>query len=254
MFSAHQRSVVDAFLDEVCAQRSHVVIALSGAHAYGFPSPDSDIDLKAVHMAPTQRVLGFHPPDASVDRLTIVEGVELDYTSNELGPVLSGVLKGNGNYIERFLGCAALRSSPWLAPLQPLIRANLNQRVVHHYRGFATSQRKEAERKPIAKKVLYVLRTTLTGVHLLRTGEVEMDLRVLYPRYDFGEAEALIARKLAGEQSPLPDLDRWNGVMDRAFATLEDAWQRSILPPEPAAAAALEDWLVQARIAALEQP
>jgi predicted nucleotidyltransferase len=33
-------------------------VGLTGAHAYGFPSPDSDLDLKAVHMADARSVLG----------------------------------------------------------------------------------------------------------------------------------------------------------------------------------------------------
>ena len=40
MFTEHQRSIVDRVLDEEEAKRTHLVVALSGAHAYGFPSPD----------------------------------------------------------------------------------------------------------------------------------------------------------------------------------------------------------------------
>src|SRR5690606_22403890 len=49
LLAAHPRAVADRVLDEESARRRHLVIALSGAHAYGFPSPDSDLDLKAVH-------------------------------------------------------------------------------------------------------------------------------------------------------------------------------------------------------------
>lgn len=34
----------------------------------------------------------------------IIDGVEIDYSSNELRDVLFGILKGNGNYLERILG------------------------------------------------------------------------------------------------------------------------------------------------------
>lgn len=44
-----QRSVMTRVLAEEEAQREHLVVYLSGAHAYGFPSPDSDLDLKAIH-------------------------------------------------------------------------------------------------------------------------------------------------------------------------------------------------------------
>jgi hypothetical protein len=46
---------------------------LSGAHAYGFPSPDSDLDLKAIHVAKTADLLGFDVPPVrtSVPALTV---------------------------------------------------------------------------------------------------------------------------------------------------------------------------------------
>src|SRR3954471_5455100 len=99
----HERQVTERVLDEEESRRRHLLVSLSGAHAYGFPSPDSDLDIKAVHVDPTAELLGFPRALKPAERLEVVDGVELDYTSNELGHVLLGVLKGNGNYIERFL-------------------------------------------------------------------------------------------------------------------------------------------------------
>jgi len=47
-----QATVARAFVAERERERKHLVIYLSGAHASGFPSPDSDLDLKSVHSAP----------------------------------------------------------------------------------------------------------------------------------------------------------------------------------------------------------
>jgi hypothetical protein len=41
LLTAHQREVMNRVIAEEEARRRHLVIALSGAHAYGFPSPDS---------------------------------------------------------------------------------------------------------------------------------------------------------------------------------------------------------------------
>src|SRR5678815_2699001 len=108
VLTAKQAAVARAFLAAREQQRKHLVIYLSGAHAYGFPSPDSDLDLKCVHIAPTRDLVGLTLVDDPADRIDVIEGVELDYGSNELGPVLRGVLKGNGNFIERILGELAL--------------------------------------------------------------------------------------------------------------------------------------------------
>ena len=67
--TSHQRSVASAVLAHESSRREHVVVSLSGAHAYGFPSPDSDLDLKAVHLAPTKSLLGFPTTTPPAERL-----------------------------------------------------------------------------------------------------------------------------------------------------------------------------------------
>jgi predicted nucleotidyltransferase len=248
------RAAAERVLAEEVARRSHLVVALSGAHAYGFPSPDSDLDLKAVHVEPTRRLLGLRHPKPAVDRLEVVDGVEIDYTSNEIAPVLGGILAGNGNYIERILGHLTCASSPAHEALKPLVRRALSRRVHRHYRGFATSQRQAFEEAevPTVKKLLYVLRTTLTGTHLLRTGELRIDLTTVAHEYDFGHALELVETKRRGEQVALSTAERarWQGDLDRAFALLDQAHAHSALPPEPINADELEDWLVALRLGA----
>lgn len=245
----HQRAVATRFLATAATQREPVVVALSGAHAYGFPSPDSDLDLKGIHIAPTRALLGLHPDHPPVEQVEIVEGVELDYSSHELGMVLHGILKGNGNFIERILGELLLVRSPLLEELRPLVHASLSRRSHHHYRGFALNQRKEAERTRRAKKVLYVLRTTLTGAHLLRTGELVTDVTRLAPLYNFELADLLEAKSRA-EKEALSDEVYASAVtrMDRAFATLDEALPGSVLPAEPPNVADLDAWLVETRL------
>lgn len=113
--------------------REHVVVYLSGAHAYGFPSPDSDLDLKAIHIAPTEALLGLAPVVLTYDRAEVIEGVEIDYTSNELASALAGILLGNGNFLERILGRTVFVSSSYSRhlheTLRPIVKATLSRRV-----------------------------------------------------------------------------------------------------------------------------
>lgn len=248
--SPHQEQVARRFLAEMSAARRHVVVAVSGAHAYGFPSPDSDVDLKAVHAVPARAVLGLRRADASAEKMLIVEGVELDYSSNELREVLSGVLKGNGNYIERFLSGYVMEADPALAELQPLVAGALCSKVHAHYRGFASQLARRLDQPgATVKHLLYVLRCALTGTHLLLTGQCETDLSLLATPYGFPEAHDLIAAKRAGERTPLGDdaLERARALAARAMATLEEARTRCVLPDE-ADGSALEAWLVAFRV------
>ncbi len=255
LLTEHQSRVAARILDEESGRRNHLVVSLSGAHAYGFPSPDSDLDLKSIHIEPTRTLLSLTWEHRPAERLEVVDGVEIDYSSNELQPVLQGILQGNGNYIERVLGPLALRTGPRLEELKPLVRRSLSRRIQRHYRGFATSQLREWEKGGFrsAKKLLYVLRTTLTGTHALLTGEVVTDVTRLLDTYGLGEARELVEQKRRGEKAELPDamVERWKGQVQRAFEQLDTARERSPLPEEPANVAELDAWLLDVRRASL---
>ncbi len=251
LLTPQQHTVMARVVAEEEAKRHHLVVSLSGAHAYGFPSPDSDLDLKSIHVEPTARLLGLAPGAPTADRLEVIEGVEIDYTSNELKPVLLGVLQGNGNYLERIVGQLRVHAAPELASLAPLVARAISRRVYRHYLGFATSQLKafEAEPEGSVKKLLYVLRTALTGAHALRTGRIVTDLRELLDDDGFGDARELIVAKRAGEARKLsPEASaRWGAEVKRAFAVLTSAHEGSTLPPEPEGVADLEAWLLEQR-------
>jgi predicted nucleotidyltransferase len=249
--SAHQRAIGDRVIAEENAKREHLVVYLSGAHAYGFPSPDSDLDLKCIHVAPTAALVGFAPPTPTFDRAEVIEGVEIDYTSNELAHALGGVLGGNGNFLERVLGRTALETSADLEALRPLAQAAVSRRYHRHYRGFAASQQKALEQTPTVKKLLYVLRTALTGIHLLRTGELETDLQLLAPKYDLGDIGPLIEAKRKGERVEANPalLAEWQPRLAAITSGIDRARDESPLPeePTPGSIAALESWLVATR-------
>lgn len=253
LFSPHQATVIDGFLAEEKAKREHLVISLSGAHAYGFPSPDSDFDLKAIHIAPARELLGLGPVPKSAERMATIDGVEVDYSSNEIQHVLKSILTGNGNYIERILG----HLQPWvgedLESLKPLVKACLCKNVHRHYQGFARQQLKEWEKTgfKVAKKLLYVIRTTMTGIHVLETGELVTDVTMLIDRYNLTGLAELIDQKRRGEKSELPVSlsTEWKARVDGFFQRLDAALEKSGLPPEPALPAvdALEQWLLSLR-------
>ena len=255
--TAHQASVADRVLDEESAARRHLVVHLSGAHAYGFASPDSDLDLKAIHVVPTTSLLGLQSPALVANRLEVIDDVEIDYTSNEIAVAIRGLIKGDGNMLERVTSASPLRRSPELDELRRLGLAALSQRYYRHYRGFASSQRAAVVEAspPKAKKVLYVLRTVLTGVHLLETGECIPDLTALCDRYGFEQSHELITFKRAAESGTLPvDVaESVPSLLDRAFARLDEALSRTPLPPDPSpkSESDLEAWLVALRTQAL---
>jgi len=254
VLTEHQATVARRFIADRERERRHLVVYLSGAHAYGFPSPDSDLDLKCVHIAPTAELVGLATYEEPPGTIEIVDDVELDYGSNELGSVLRGCIKGNGNYLERILGELALGGDfALLAQARAIVGPLLSRRVSRHYGGFATSQLKLFDEKPTAKRALYVLRTAATGRRLLARGELVTDVAQL-PEYMPSELDELLAIKRRAEQQQLDDAQRlaWRGRLTAAIDAVDDAWPSSVLPPDPPAAAidAADAWLRDVRRAA----
>ncbi|MEC7524952.1 MAG: nucleotidyltransferase domain-containing protein [Myxococcota bacterium] len=229
-------------------------VGLVGAHYYGFPSADSDLDLKGMHLAPTRAVLGLTDPPETHDTLEIFEGDEHDLTTHEARQALSLLLKGNGNVLERIFTPLQLFEGEDLEALRALAKGAISQRFFGHYRGYFGGMCREHARAPRAKSMLYAYRVALTGVHLLKTGEVRGDVLENAREHGFDGLEELVAYKRGeGEKTALPEtLDaehraRWP-ALERA---LEDARAKTALPEEPSGADAIDAWLIERRLASL---
>jgi predicted nucleotidyltransferase len=231
---------------------------ITGSHHYGFPSPDSDLDIKAIHVAPTESFLGLAAPRDAYERLEVFEGVECDLTSNEARQALALLLRGNGNLLERILCPYQLVEGPEVEALQALAAGAVCRRFHGHYSGFFRAMCHEFERteSPTAKQVLYAFRVAATGIHLLRTGRLEADLGVLAGPYGVPEALPLIEVKRSTAEKVLldrSDAPRYRQVFERLGRLLEDALATSPLPEEPPNREACERWLIDLRKAELER-
>ena len=73
---------------------------ISGAHLYGFPSPDSDYDLRGVHLLPVREVVGLLPKRETVEVSGMREGVEIDLVTHDAWKFFL-MLKRNGYVLEQ---------------------------------------------------------------------------------------------------------------------------------------------------------
>jgi len=212
-------------------------VTVSGAHLYGFPSIDSDIDLRGCHLAPLADLVGLHPPTETIERKLLLDGIEVELVSHEVGKYLRLMTKHNGYILEQAFSPLVVAGADFLARLRPLARACITRQCFNHYRGFLQSRRKLIEKEDVvrAKSLLYAYRVVLTGIHLLRTGEVEANLPALNREFGLPFLDDLIRRKQAAETGGLPDLDRdWHlAELTRWEERLEQAHAASTLPDEP---------------------
>lgn len=242
--------------EEVASQPYPLLfITVSGAHLYGFPSPDSDYDLRGVHILPAREVVGLETGPETIDATHMRDHVEIDLVSHDVKKFFGLMLKKNGYVLEQIVSPLVIHTTPEHAELQAIVPHCITRHHFHHYAGFAENQwrlfGKETPHR--VKPLLYVLRVLLTGTYLMRTGIIETNLSSLNATFQLPYIPDLIARKLAGpEQALLTEADM--ALYQREFARLrgdlEAARDASTLPEAPTweTKAALHALLVRLRL------
>ncbi len=226
---------------------------VSGAHLYGFPSPDSDYDLRGVHLLPLEQVVGLEVGRETVEKSGMEDGIEIDLVTHDAGKFFRLVLRKNGYVLEQIFSPLVICTTPEHEDLKQIAVQCITRHHAHHYLGFAATQWKlfQKESPPRVKPLLYVYRVLLTGIHLMQTGEVEANLRHLNESARLPYIDELIERKLAGpERSQLPQagLGFHESEYQRLVAELESASVKSHLPEVPRGKDALNDLLVRLRL------
>ena len=218
--------------DEVARHPYPLVFAtISGAHLYGFPSPDSDYDLRGCHVLPVREVVGLDPGRETIESSTTDGGLEVDLVTHDARKFFGLLLKKNGYVLEQLYSPLVVHTTPEHEELKAIARGCITRHHSHHYFGFAETQWRlfEKERPRRVKPLLYVYRVLLTGIHLMRTGEVEANLVRLNEEARLPHVDDLIARKLAGpEQSALDDADV--AFHRREYERLRPSWRPPTRP------------------------
>jgi predicted nucleotidyltransferase len=194
----------------------------------------------------------------------------MDIVSHDVRKFFGLLLKKNGYVLEQLYSPLIVHTTPEHEELKaicafkpgtddsipfPAAKGVITKHHSLHYFGFAETQwklfLKESPRR--VKPLLYVYRVLLTGIHLMRTGEVEANLVTLNEEFRLPYIADLVARKLAGpEKSKLPDADIafHESEYQRLRVELQaahDASQLSELPSEETRAA-LNELLIRVRM------
>lgn len=229
---------------------------VSGAHLYGFPSPDSDYDLRGVHVLPAKELFGLDPLNDTIDSAGVRQGVEIDLVTHDAEKFIRMMLKRNGYVMEQLLSPIVVVTSAEHEELVAIAPRCFTKYHAFHYLGFAETQWNLflKENPPRVKPLLYLYRVLLTGIHLMRSGVLEANLPNLNTEYKLPYIDDLIARKVNGIEKgvvPEADLAFHRAEYERLRARLEEASQTSQLKDEPEAKDALSDLLVRVRMKTL---
>jgi len=229
---------------------------ISGAHLYGFPSPDSDYDLRGVHILPANEVLGLSAVRDTVE-LSKQEPLDLDLVTHDIHKFFGLLLKANGYVLEQLYSPLVVHTTPEHEELKSVAKNCITRYHAHHYFGFAENQWKlfQKEETPRVKPLLYVFRVLLTGIHLMRTGTVEANLNRLNNEYNLPYIPELIERKTQGTEHQRLDSAEttfYASEYDRLCKRLEEEAGKTSLPESQTAKASLNELLVRVRLKTLE--
>lgn len=225
---------------------------VSGAHLYGFPSADSDYDLRGVHLLPASALFGLYPLKETVQSSKVIDGLEIDLVTHDARKFFELMLRRNGYVLEQLFSPLIVHTTSEHEELVQLGKQCITRFHAFHYLGFSATQWKlfQNEDPPRVKPLLYVYRVLLTGIYLMQTGEVEANITILNEQFRLPYLAELIERKVTGaEQEMLDSADIAFHQQEymRLRQLLETAMEQTNLPHETEARAPLSDLLVRLR-------
>jgi len=227
-----------------------IFITVSGAHLYGFPSADSDFDLRGAHVVPARQVLGLRPIRETIESDTDAAGLEIETVTHDIRKYVRLLLNRNGYVLEQLYSPLVIHTTPEHEEMKRLGRGCITPKHALHYLGFAHNEWKLLEQKPSLKRLLYVYRVLLTGIHLMRTGDVEANLVRLNDEYKLPQLPGLITQKVNGSEwaEISGDLAFHQSEYERLCSELEAAAAASALPKTVSSEDDLDDFVVRTRL------
>jgi predicted nucleotidyltransferase len=120
-------------------------VTVSGAHLYGFPSVDSDFDLRGAFVLPLHSVIGIEKPDETVTQSLEQLGRTIDLVAHDIGKFLRMMLNKNGYVLEQLYSPLVVLGGSDFEELQELgkgcITRNLYQPKQEEFGGWSTGNR-----------------------------------------------------------------------------------------------------------------
>jgi uncharacterized protein len=232
-----------------------VFVTLSGSHLYGFPSADSDFDLRGVHATSAEQILGIRGiQHETIEAKSEADGYEDELVTHDAGKYFRLLLKNNGYVLEQIFSPIVLFDGGDLAELRAIAKTCITSNHALHYNGFGYREWTQFVQKPTkhVKRILYVFRVLLTGIHLMRTGEIEANILRLNEEFKLSYIPELVEQKQTGyEKGELAagrGLDFYSREYLKLEALLKEASECSHLPKEPLGEPALNALLLRLRI------
>lgn len=213
-----------------------IFYTLSGAHLYGFPSCDSDYDIRGCHILDKREICGLN---AQKDVIEIMKG-DLDFVSFDIKKELGLILQNNSNVLEHVFA-PPLVSGPSLTILKKIASRSLSRAVFKPYHGLAlhnwknsTGSKTPAGKGDSVKRYLYILRSLMAGIFALDKGQIEPDIHELNRHFRYPLVDEFVRIKISGCEQGLIECGKDADILiTQLFHDLDVARENSPLPENP---------------------
>ncbi|XVU30261.1 nucleotidyltransferase domain-containing protein [Actinoplanes sp. CA-054009] len=191
-----------------------------GSRAYGLAGPGSDHDRRGVYAAPTRAFWHLDKPPTHRD------GPRDEEFSWEIERFCTLALQANPTVLEVLWSPLIETVTPDGEDLLSVREAFLSRRVSETYGSYARDQlnrvaaRRERTGETNHKQAMHMIRLLMAGAHVLRTGEILLDVRPVRDR--------LLAIKRGDVE--WPSVVAWAADLQKDLAA---AAAETTLPPEP---------------------
>lgn len=208
---------------------------ISGSRAFGYASPDSDYDIHGVHQLLLSQVLELGTVEETVQRKAThpVDALGMDIATHDLRKFVQLLLKGNGNVLEDLYSPLVILSSSVHEELKLYGQGCITTHLALHYKNHAFNQQRRMKANAV-KGLLHLFRCLLMGLHLMRSGELVMDVPTLADIYGQSHVHDLVSYKQEGfDFLPEGNEAMYLAQVDVLTIRLEQAQQESSLPVAP---------------------
>jgi predicted nucleotidyltransferase len=161
----------------------HTILAVVvGSRAYGLDGPESDHDRRGVYAAPTRAFWPLDKPPAHLD------GPLEEQFSWEIERFCTLALQANPTVLEVLWSPLVEKITAEGQELVEARAAFLSRRVAETYGSYARDQlkrvnaRRERSGETNHKQAMHMIRLLIAGAHVLRTGEILLDVSPLRER------------------------------------------------------------------------
>jgi len=211
-------------------------LALTGSHSFGFPSQDSDLDIRGVSIPPTESMLGFKDRRRETHQ-EISEDRMIDLVLEEIDKYVRFLAQGRGDRIE-WLTCPTIHEGKDFSKFrEEALGASLSQKLWNHYFHFSQSLAKGGKTgERTVKTDLYALRSLLTGIHLMETRELDRNILRLNENFNIEILNRMIKDKRQLENGNPQTYDREEldrNILPRLYQRLEMSSKHTGLPESP---------------------